>query len=149
MGLIQSYSLTGDPSHTQKVPQLINPFELTTSSSVVELCLARAAKTTVVLTNSENTARDTEKSVQSVVEPVSAWRANHDGSKQRDVQRRKFFEAIALHEGPVQSTNSRGNQFEAGEWLPECDIAREKNCLAPKSQLQTIDKECTSVNFLD
>ena len=30
----------------------------------MELCLARAAKTTVVLTNSENVARDAEKAVK-------------------------------------------------------------------------------------
>src|SRR5437867_2084291 len=40
-------------------PHRMNHFSL-----VCELCLARAAKTTVVLTNSENVARDAEKQVK-------------------------------------------------------------------------------------
>ena len=90
----------------------------------MELCPARVAKTTVVLTNSKNAARDAEKAVKNGVEPFPAWRANHDGSKQRDGQRRKFLETLGLRAGAEQSTNSRGDQFEAGEWLPTLDTFR-------------------------
>src|SRR5437870_993797 len=52
------------PSRTQNLRQLEKRFESITSSPFVEVCLARAAKTTVVLTNSENAARDAEKAAK-------------------------------------------------------------------------------------
>ena len=54
----------GGPSRTQNLRQLEKRFESITSSPFVEVCLARAAKTTVVLTNSENAARDAEKAAK-------------------------------------------------------------------------------------
>jgi hypothetical protein len=78
-----------------------------------------------VLTNSENAARDTEKPVKNECgtlhdlarQPVPARNSETD----RDAS---FFETIGPREEPEQSTNGRGNQFEAGGWLPERYIAK-------------------------
>src|SRR5437879_6517968 len=85
--------------------------------------------------------------LETVVEPVSAWHADRGRTKQRDGQRRKFFETMGLCEGLEQSTNSHGNLLEAGDWLPECDIAREKVGLAQKRRLQAADSEYGSAKF--
>src|SRR5712692_9870678 len=81
------------------------------------------------------------------VEPFTSWRANRRRPKRRDGQRRKFFETLGRRRGNEQSTNEHGNQFEAAGWLPECDIARNRNSLSRKRRLQTADKQCTSVNL--
>ena len=84
----------------------------------MELCLARAAKTTEALTNSENASRDAEKAVKNDVELPPAWRAKLDGFEtERQLETQVLGNSRAECRTEL-STNGYGNQFEAGVWLP-------------------------------
>src|ERR1700730_10236531 len=102
------------------------------TSAVVELCLTRAAKRAEALTNSENAARDAEKAPKhgcGTVSGLGRQPLRLATERRPDTQVRRNIEAIR---GSLPSTNGRGVQFEALEWLPERYIAREKIALAPQ-----------------
>jgi hypothetical protein len=105
------------------------------TSAVVELCLARAAKRAEALTNSENAAKDAEKAAKNGCGTVSGLGRQPsplETERRPETQVRRNIGAIR---GRRPSTNRRGNQFEAGDWLPECDIAREKVSLRRERRL--------------
>ena len=104
----------------------------------MELCLARAAKTTVVLTNSENVPETQRKLLKTAVELAPAWRANHDGSKQRERQRRKFLETLGLNVGIEQSTTAGEISLRREYGSPSATL-QEKKMVSRKRRLQAID----------